>query len=120
MRELEAVPLRAMVALSRAETLRAADLESHLSAPGEEPRPAAGTRFPEDLFEGRGLEELKLELERAYLQRLYRKLKGDLRKMMTALGVRQSHLYAWFRKVGIDICELRGKTRRGRGPRGPA
>ena len=106
-RELEAVLLRALVTLSRPETLGAGDLEPFLAAAAGARRSAREPLFDEKLLEGRRLEDLKRELERAYLLRLFRKVRGDLRKMMAALGVKQSHLYSWLKKAGIDVRALR-------------
>ena len=100
-RELEGVLLRAAVAAAGNAPLGARDLEPFLLASRREPL------FREEALEGRSLDELRRELERAYLTRLYRRVRGDLQKMMEVLGVKRSYLYTWLRKVGIDIRTLR-------------
>ena len=60
-------------------------------------------------FHNRSLAELKQELEREYLIELFRHTHGDMEKMMRDLGVKKSQLYAWFRRLGIDIRAQRGE-----------
>ncbi len=118
-RELEVILLRALVSLSFPEVLDARDLEPFLpdhgkslsisrsTTPAKEPIPAKKRLFDEGLFKDHGLEELKVELERAYLVRTFREVRGDLRKMMKILGVKKSYLYSWIKRVGLDIRALR-------------
>ena len=63
------------------------------------------------LFDGpKAGRELRRELDRSFLLRLFRQTGGDIREMGRALGVRRSNLYTWLRKVGIDIRELRNRS----------
>jgi serine/threonine-protein kinase PknK len=101
-RELEGALLRAVLSLSGPGTLGAREIEPLL-----EPA-AAPSLFAEEVFEGRSLRELRTELDRAYVLRLFKKTGGDYGKMMKALGVRQSYFYSWLRKIGIDTRKLRG------------
>jgi DNA-binding NtrC family response regulator/Tfp pilus assembly protein PilF len=78
--------------------------------------PAPAKRpFPEAALEGRSLEELRTELERAYLEKLFRDAGGDIHVILERLRIQRSNLYSWFRRVGIDIRELRGKIDQDRG-----
>jgi DNA-binding NtrC family response regulator len=52
--------------------------------------------FPDDILEGRELPELRRELEKSYLCRLFRETGGDIRAMTDRLGVQRSNLYTWF------------------------
>jgi DNA-binding NtrC family response regulator/tetratricopeptide (TPR) repeat protein len=105
-RELEAVLLRAVLARSPGEEIGARDIEPLL-------RPREARRlFDEEALEGRTLGDLRAELERTYLTRLFRTSGGDLEKMMAALGVKRSYLYTWMGKLGIDIRELRRRLGR--------
>jgi DNA-binding NtrC family response regulator len=105
-RELEGVLLRALTVLSPGEDIGARDLESLLA-------PRRGAQAKEEPFlsderlRGRSLDELRGELERAYLAHLYRETGGDLGAMMKKLGVKRAYLYRWLRKVGLDIRNLR-------------
>jgi DNA-binding NtrC family response regulator len=63
--------------------------------------------FSGHLLDSRSLPELRSELERAYLMRLFRRTGGSIRSMTEALGIRRSNLYTWFRKLEIDIRRLR-------------
>jgi DNA-binding NtrC family response regulator len=67
--------------------------------------PAAA--IPDELMAGRTFQDWKREAERAYVARLFRDSKGDLGKMMSALGVKRTQLYVLFRKLGIDPRRMR-------------
>ena len=51
--------------------------------------------------------DLKRELERSYLVRLFRETSGDIAAMARSLGIKKPALYIWFRRVGIDVHGLR-------------
>ncbi len=110
-RELETVLLRALVSLSGPEPLGAGSLAPFLSAArgpeSEDSEPAGESLFNEKLLEGRSIDELHAELERAYLTSLFRRAKGDLSSMAEALGVKLSGLYTRLKKAGIKIRALR-------------
>jgi DNA-binding NtrC family response regulator len=57
---------------------------------------------------GRSFEDWRREAERAYVLRLFRESRGNLPKIMAALGVRRTQLYALFRRLGIQPQSLRG------------
>ena len=103
-RELESVLLQALITLGRGESLGAATLRPFLR---EDSAASEIGIFREDQIEGRGLDELKRELERAYMIRLFRDVQGDLGKMMKTLEVKQSYFYTWLRRLKIDVRGLR-------------
>jgi len=107
-RELEATLLRALLQSSGPETLRGADLRPFL-AEKTTTTPSSPRLFDRRLLETRDLGELKEELEREYLTDIFVKLRGNPRKLMTRLGVKRTQLYAWFRRLGIDVRDLRKK-----------
>jgi DNA-binding NtrC family response regulator len=101
-----------MVALSYPAVLTRRDLEPFLGGQGpENAGRAAGPAplFKDELLDGMSIEELKLELERAYLTRLYQRVAGDLKEMQKVLGVRRSNFYTWLKRVGLDIRDLRSR-----------
>jgi DNA-binding NtrC family response regulator len=100
-RELEAVAVRLLIDSSPRAAVGAEAVRRLLT-----PRPEASL-FPDALFAGRGLDELRRELERAYLVRLFHAAGGDNGEMTASLGIKRSNLYTWLRKLGIDIAELR-------------
>ena len=100
MRELEGVLVRALVTASDAGLLTARALEPHLGEPEERV-------VEDDLIDRKGLSDLKLALERQYLIRVFRKCGGDPGRMMRRLGVKRTRLYTWYRRLGIDVKELR-------------
>ena len=59
------------------------------------------------MLAGRELGDLKLELERAYLRRLFAELGGDVDRMAERLSVKRVTLYIWLRRVGLDVRQLR-------------
>jgi DNA-binding NtrC family response regulator/tetratricopeptide (TPR) repeat protein len=112
-RELETVLLRAMVTLSPHAPLGARELKPLLGpAPGA--APAEEDRYFQDLLaRNPPLDALKLDVERFYLVHLFRKLRGDPRRMMKVLGWKQSYFYGRLKEVGIDIQRLREECSRG-------
>ncbi len=108
-RELETLAIRLIVD-SRPGDLVGVDGVRRLLGP----RTRAGL-FGDDLLEGRTLDELRTELERAYLEKLFLDSGGDVRRVLEHLGIRRSNLYTRFRKLGIDVRELRQRMRDGRG-----
>jgi DNA-binding NtrC family response regulator len=100
-RELEAVLFRSLLEVSGAERIGPEVIGRLL------PEPAPVPLVPERLLEGRSLDEVRREVERAYVLRLHREAKGDLRAMMAALGVRRTQLYELLRKLGLDVRALR-------------
>ena len=111
-RQLEGLLLRTMVALSCPAVLARADLEPFLAGTGPQsagPPGGPALLFREEVLDRHSIGELKLELEKAYLIRLYRRTSGDLRKMQEILGVRRSNFYTWLKRVGVDIRELRSR-----------
>ncbi len=100
-REIESLLLRVVVCLSRDDVVTAGDIEPLLAPPEE-------TRTKRAFFE-KSLPDLnlKVQMEREYLTELFLRVKGSPEKMMEDLGVKRSQLYAWFRKLGIDVRELR-------------
>ena len=117
-REMETVLLRAVVSLAYPESVGARDLEPLLAprepAPASKAGPSGIARLlheNEELLEGRTLEELKSEVERVYITRLFRHAGGDLQKVMDALGVKRSNFYTLLRNAGLDIRALRRELR---------
>ena len=55
----------------------------------------------------RDLKELREDLERAYLGRLFREVEGDLDEMMRQLGIGRTRLYTWLRNLGLDVRRMR-------------
>jgi DNA-binding NtrC family response regulator len=101
-RELESVCLRALLGSSDRERVRREDLSSLL------PERKAEEIVPEELLKGRSFKELKLVFERAFVARLFREARGDLRRVMAELGIQRTQLYALVRKLGLDMRKLRG------------
>ena len=99
--QLEALLLRVLVTSSRDAPIDAKTLAPFLAAPETKPI------FGDDVLAGRSLKELKTELERAYLTRLFRETGGDIERMGQTLGVKTSNLYHWLRRVGIEVRSLR-------------
>jgi DNA-binding NtrC family response regulator len=69
--------------------------------------PGEKSLFPESVLAGRDLKDLRRELDRAYLQRLFRETRGSIPRMLGVLGIRRSYLYSWLRSVGLDVQEMR-------------
>ncbi|MCZ6794807.1 MAG: sigma 54-interacting transcriptional regulator [Planctomycetota bacterium] len=109
-REFETVLLRVLISMSRPETIGAPQLRAVLLP---ERRPLVDKQT----LESRELEDLKLEVEREYLAHLFASVRGDPEKMMQKLGLKRTQLYARFRKLGLDVRELRRELpqRSGRG-----
>jgi SAM-dependent methyltransferase len=107
-RELEGVLLRAVVGLSRAETIEAGDLEPYLA-------PRRERLFDPSLLQARSLPDLRRELEREYLVEAFLKARGDPRRLMERLGVKRTRLYTWLRRLGIDETALVDVFRKGGG-----
>jgi DNA-binding NtrC family response regulator len=59
------------------------------------------------------LKDLEAALERQYLTQLFLRSKGDLKSMMAKLQVKRTWLYKWFRKLGLDIEDLRRRLKEG-------
>ena len=53
--------------------------------------------------------QLKDDLERAYVSMVFRESDGDYRKMMVRLGVKETQLYAMFRRLDLDFRRLRSR-----------
>jgi DNA-binding NtrC family response regulator len=107
-RELESLILRAILHGDSARFIDAADIQkARITA-------APRSLFKRELLEGRRLDDLKAELERSYLLFLFESKSGDLQALCRELGVNRATLYRWFRKLGMDIRELRGEGRRSR------
>ncbi len=71
------------------------------------PRSERAGLFSDELLAGRNLKDLKRELERSYLLRLFRETSGDIARMARALEIKKPALYVWLRRLGIDVRELR-------------
>ena len=64
-------------------------------------------RHPSEVAAGKNIKELRKELERTYLVRLFKDSGGDLARMADELEMQVSNLYNWFRRVGVSIRKLR-------------
>ena len=71
------------------------------------PKRKGSSLFDPEKIAGRDLKELRRELDRTYLARLFTDTQGDLDRMAAELGVKVSNLYHWFRRVDLDIKQLR-------------
>ncbi|MBN1442873.1 MAG: DUF2791 family P-loop domain-containing protein, partial [Planctomycetes bacterium] len=100
-RELETLAVRLLVEVSPGDVITRERIVALLSPPLRQ------GLFPERLLEGRDLGELRRELEKSYLEKLFLETRGDVPRMLERLGIRRSNLYTWMRKVGIDVAELR-------------
>ena len=98
-RELEAALLRALLNLSHPDAIGERELAPYLA-------PSSAPLFDATLLESRSLSDLRRELEREYLIRLFRRVGGEPRRLMETLKVKRTQLYAWFRRLGIDIRKL--------------
>ena len=101
-RELETVLVRALIASPEAERIDGASVEAQIDR-GSAPATLVSPR----LLEAESLDALKTRLEREYLTQLFLRTGGDAKEMMATLGVKRSQLYAWFRKLDVDVRELR-------------
>ena len=101
-RELETVLLRALLSTPKKERLTGADIEPHLDR-----SVVSHSVVAAEMLGSHSLVDLKESLEREYLTALFLRTRGDANAMMDDLGVKRSQLYAWFRKLGIDVRELR-------------
>lgn len=106
-RELETLAVRLLVDTSPGRTVEPRTIERLLARKGEDPV------FPDEILAGRNLKELRAELDKAYLLHLFRATEGDIQKMLKKLGIKRSNLYTWFRKLGIDVRELRRRMSEG-------
>ncbi|HLU48932.1 MAG TPA: sigma 54-interacting transcriptional regulator [Planctomycetota bacterium] len=104
-RELEAISSRLVLESSPGETITAAHVRGVIS-PRESP-----TLFSSGRIEDRSLADLKRELERAYLERLFRSTGGNIAAMLERLEIKRSNLYTWFAKLGLDIRAMREDLR---------
>ena len=100
-REIESLAIRAAIASREAPEISLACVERLL---GAVPLVTDGARF-----EGRTLDELRLELERDYLSWLFRRTRGDLAAMREELGIGRSRLYGWLRRLDLDVAALRAE-----------
>ena len=100
-RELEMLIVRLLVTTSSGSPIDVDHVRQHL------PKPPESRLFSEELLAGRDLKDLKRELERSYLVRLFRETSGDIAAMARSLGIKKPALYIWFRRVGIDVHGLR-------------
>ena len=100
-RELESLIIRLIVTSTPGTALEPSRIRGFLTSR----RPSL---FPETLLEGRDLKELRRELDRAYLVKLFHSCDGDIPAMARTLDMKRSNLYTWMRKVGIDVRSLRG------------
>jgi DNA-binding NtrC family response regulator len=91
--------LQALVTLPQAERLTGDGIAKLLQ---EKSRSRAAVPLLE-----RRLEAWREDLERDYLTQLFRKREGDLKAMMRDLGVGSTKLYAWLRKLGLSVRQLR-------------
>jgi len=98
-RELEMLLLQALVTLPQAERLTGDGIAKLLQ---QKSPPRAAVPLLE-----RRLEAWREDLERDYLTQLFRKREGDLKAMMRDLGVGSTKLYAWLRKLGLSVRQLR-------------
>lgn len=102
-RELESVLLRALIQAPVGDPIRAREIARLLAPPST-------SVFGKDLLK-QPLDAWRLDLEREYLRQLFLQERGDPERMMNVLGVRRTKLYAWFRRLGIDVRELRRQLR---------
>jgi two-component system NtrC family response regulator len=108
-RELEFFLLGVLVRLPDEQRISARDLATAPSQPAP--------REPDEISVKRSLSDLRRDLERKYLSRLFLELEGDIPRMLEHLGVKQSKLYGWLRSLGLDIRELRRRLEERKGPR---
>ncbi len=106
-RQLEGLLLRVMLSLSGTDPIREEDIEA--AAGPREARASGGhdALFDEEIVDRYELADLKIALERQYLTQLFMRCRGDGELMMRELGVKRTRLYTWFRKLGLDVRELR-------------
>ncbi len=105
-RELQTVAVRLLVSHAGS-TVDAATVED-LLAP--DPRREEAL-FSGDLFRRHDLKSLRNELERAYLIHVFETTGGDVQRMLTELNVGRSNLYSWFKRVGLDVQNLRRRVK---------
>jgi DNA-binding NtrC family response regulator len=96
-RQLETVLLRTVLAWGGEKELTADALRAAISSPGTQ------GLFPEEVLEGRGLEELHRELDIAWLRRRFVTLNGNVSAMADSLGITRASLYKWLRRLGVDL-----------------
>jgi len=100
-RELETVLVRLLVTSSPRAAIGVEALRPLL------PRQEEDSLFSDDLLAGRDIKDLKRNLERAYLRRLFKETGGDIEKMSENLAMKRVSLYLWFRRIGMDVHALR-------------
>jgi DNA-binding NtrC family response regulator/tetratricopeptide (TPR) repeat protein len=100
-RELETILTRLVLGATPRSTIGVESVRSALP-PREE-----HALFGDEVLAGRDLKDLKNELEKAYLIRLFRETGGDIDAMARSLGKKRISLYVWFHRVGIDVRALR-------------
>jgi DNA-binding NtrC family response regulator/tetratricopeptide (TPR) repeat protein len=100
-RELETTLLRLLVSSAPGGSIDAENLRPFM------PRTAAPVLFDEESVAGRDLRQLRDELERVYLRRLFRDTKGDVSRMTRILGVKHASLYRWFKRLGLNVRSMR-------------
>jgi DNA-binding NtrC family response regulator/tetratricopeptide (TPR) repeat protein len=105
-RELETLLLRLLVGHSPGG--RTVDAESVRALL---PKPGGARLFPETVLKERPLEELRAALDREYLVLAFREARGEIAAITRRLGMKRSNLYAWLRKVGLDVRALRREAR---------
>ena len=101
-RELETILFRLSVELpSHRTAIEASDVTAALAA--------SGTRnwFDSRLFADHDIHELTDRLHREYLTDLFRRSGGNPQTMMEQLGLKRTQLYAWFKRVGLEVRDLR-------------
>ena len=100
-RELEATVTQAILLTSPGKPISAGTFEPLLKATEAEPL------VTEEQVEHRDLESLRNELERVFLRSRFRRHGGDVRALAAELGMKPVSVYVWFRRVGLDVRELR-------------
>ena len=98
-RELETVLLRAFLEVSPGAAIGLREVAPLLES--------SSRHAPRASLLERDLDELRRDLERTYLLQLHAATGGDLEAMMAKLKVRRTKLYAWMRRLGIDVRKLR-------------
>jgi DNA-binding NtrC family response regulator len=101
-RELESLVERLLIERGAGAVVDAGDVRALLGPL------KARSLFPPDLLAGRDIEDLRRELDRAYLERVFQESGGRIPEILDALRIRRSTLYAWMRRVGLDVKDLRG------------
>jgi DNA-binding NtrC family response regulator len=102
-RELESLIVRVLVSVTPGSVVGPERVLGLLGASEKTQR----SPIPEEFFAGKGLAQVKDDVEREYLIRLFREKRGRIKEMTESLGIQRAYLYKRFWSLGINVQKLR-------------